>query len=164
VESTIEHRPRYPMPGLGRLASALAGAALFLVPWAFWLARTLPASHTARHWAIAWAGFDGGLALALAATAISAIRRSPWLVAAASATGTLLVVDAWFDVLTAQSGGELALAAGEAVFVELPLAALSFWIVRDAERAIQAVCDCLRIPRPAVNRATAPAHLTVHGG
>jgi hypothetical protein len=131
------------MPGLGRLAPLLAVAALFLIPWAFWLARTLPATHTARHWALGWAGYDGGLALAFASTAISAIRHSPWLVAAASATGTLLVVDAWFDVLTAHAGGELAIAAVEAALVELPLAGLSFWIVRDSERAIQSLCDCL---------------------
>lgn len=133
------------MPSLGRLAPAFVALALFLIPWAFWLSRTLPATHTARHWDLAWAGFDAALAFALASTALSAIRHSPWLAAGASATGTLLVVDAWFDVLTAQGGGELAVAATEAVLVELPLAALSFWIVRDAEHAIQALCDCLRI-------------------
>ncbi|MDE3190042.1 MAG: hypothetical protein KGL94_04395 [Acidobacteriota bacterium] len=155
MDSAIATRPRHRIFLLGLLAPALAAAALFLVPWAVWLARTLPASHTAHHWAIAWAGFDGGLALALASTAVSAIRHSPWLVAAASATGTLLVVDAWFDVLTAHSGGELALAAAEAAFVELPLAALSFWIVRDAERAIRSLCKCLRIPLPAEEPAPA---------
>lgn len=163
MESTIDRRPRYPMPSLGRLAPALAGAAVLLIPWAFWLARTLPATHTDHHWALVWAGFDGGLALALAATAISAVRRSPWLVAAASATGTLLVVDAWFDLLTAHGGGELALAGAEAAFVELPLAALSFWIVRNAERAIQRLCDCLRFPhlRPQAERSPSaePAYL-----
>ena len=147
MDDATESRSPYSMPTLGRLAPALAALAFFLIPWAFWLSRTLPATHAARHWDLAWAGFDAALAFGLASTALSAIRHSPWLAAAASATGTLLVVDAWFDVLTAQGGGELAVAATEAVLVELPLAALSFWIVRDAERAIQALCDCLRIGR-----------------
>lgn len=160
---SAETRPQYRMPSLGRLAPMLAAAALVLVPWTLWLARTLPATHTARHWGLAWAGFDGALAVALASTALSAIRHSPWLVAAASATGTLLVVDAWFDVLTAAGSGELAVAAAEAALVELPLAALSFWIVRDAERAIQTLCDCLRIRRPAANPAALSAHQSEHG-
>ena len=149
------------MPSLGRLAPMLAAIAIALIPWVFWLSQTLPATHTARHWALAWAGFDTALAFGLASTALSAIRHSPWLVAAASATGTLLVVDAWFDVLTAQGGGELTVAAAEAVLVELPLAALSFWIVRDAERAVQALCDCLRIKRDAPKRQPSRAHRTV---
>ncbi|HVC86946.1 MAG TPA: hypothetical protein VNC40_05905, partial [Gaiellaceae bacterium] len=99
VDDTTRTRAQYSMPSLGRLAPMLAAIALALIPWAFWLSRTLPATHTARHWDLAWAGFDAALALGLASTALSAIRHSPWLVAAASATGTLLVVDAWFDVL-----------------------------------------------------------------
>lgn len=161
MEETVASGP-YRMPSLGRLAPALAVFAVFLVPWAFWLSRTLPATHTARHWDLAWAGFDAALALGLASTALSAIRHSPWLVAAASATGTLLVVDAWFDVLTARGGGELAVATAEAVLVELPLAALSFWIVRDAEHAIQKLCDCLRIRRDSPTRAQASTPRLTH--
>ena len=163
MDRVIDMRRGYRMPSLGWLALGLAAAALFLVPWAFWLARTLPATHAASHWALAWAGFDGLLAVALSATAISAMRGSPWLVAAASASGTLVVVDAWFDLLTATSGSELAAAAAEAALVELPLAALSFWIVRDAERAIQTVCDCLRLPRRSPKRAAPSAHPTGNG-
>ncbi|RDI73995.1 hypothetical protein Gocc_2092 [Gaiella occulta] len=164
MEEATGTRGPYRMPSLGRLAPALAVLALFLVPWAFWLSRTLPATHTARHWDLAWAGFDVALAFGLASTALSAVRHSPWLAAAASATGTLLVVDAWFDVLTAQGGSELALAAAEAVLVELPLAALSFWIVRDAERAIETLCDCLRIRRDAPKRAAVPVRPAVRHG
>jgi hypothetical protein len=47
----------------------------------------------------------------------------------ATATGVLLVVDAWFDVLTARSGKPALEALLLAIFVELPLSALSFWIV-----------------------------------
>lgn len=164
MEGVPESAERYRIPGLGPLAPALAAGALFLVPWAFWLARTLPAVHASRHWSIAWAGFDAALALGLASTALSATRHSPWLVAAASATGTLLVVDAWFDVLTARGGGELVVALLEAALVELPLAALSFWIVRDAEHAIQKLCTCARLVRRAPNRTGRAPHRTVRDG
>jgi hypothetical protein len=53
---------------------------------------------------------------------------------AASVTGTLLVCDAWFDAVTARPGGELV----EAALAELPVAALRFWLARDAERALAA--------------------------
>jgi len=163
VEELIGTGGSHRLASVGWLAPALAAAALFLVPWAFWLSRALPATHTARHWDVAWAGFDLALALALAWSAVSAIRHSPWLAAAASATGTLLLVDAWFDTLTARSGGEFAVAAAEAAFVELPLAAFSFWVVRDAERAIQALCDCLRVGRARPNRWRPSPHRSVRG-
>ncbi len=48
----------------------------------------------------------------------------------------LLVCDAWFDVLTARHGGELVEATLEAGLVELPLAALCFWLATDTERTL----------------------------
>jgi hypothetical protein len=135
-----------------RLAPALALAAAFLLPWALWLTKTLPSSHVSRHWDLAWGGFDLGLALALALTATAALRSSPWLSAAASATGTLLLVDGWFDVLTAREGSELAVSASGAVLVELPLAALSFWIARDAARNWERLCGCLDHPGRVLRR------------
>ena len=68
-----------------------------------------------------------GLFAALAATGWAAWRHAWWVQVAAIATATLLVVDVWFDVVTA-SGGALAVAIVEAVLVELPLAALSLSI------------------------------------
>jgi hypothetical protein len=52
--------------------------------------------------------FDIVLALLRVGVAVSAWRRSPWLEGAATAAATLLLVDAWFDVLTASSRSELA--------------------------------------------------------
>jgi hypothetical protein len=49
-------------------------------------------------------------------------------------TGTMLLCDAWFDVITSGSGGEQLEAVLEACFAELPLAALCAFIVFDAER------------------------------
>jgi len=108
--------------------------ALALLPWALWLAKTLPSSHSSEHWDLAWGGFDVLLAVALLGSAIAGFRRSPLLQSWAAAAGTLLVVDAWFDILTAHGGGELELAVIFAAVAELPLAALAFWIALDAER------------------------------
>jgi hypothetical protein len=109
-------------------------AALVLVPTVVLLLVALPSTHRSEHWDIAWGGFDVLLALMLVAVAITAWRGSAWLEAAAAAAATLLFVDAWFDVLTASTRGELVLALVEAVFVELPLAVLCVWLARGAER------------------------------
>lgn len=95
-----------------------------MIPWLFVLAATLPASTRAAHWSTAWTGLDGMEALGLLATGILAIRRNSRLCLAAAATGTLLVVDAWFDVTTAAPGPGAALALAMAACPELPLAAL----------------------------------------
>jgi hypothetical protein len=121
----------------GWVVPLFAVAAVVLVPWIAFLVRSLPSTHAASHWDIAWAGFDGGLALLLVAVAIAAQRRSSWLEGAATAAAALLVVDAWFDVLTSSSHLELGIAIGEAALVELPLAALCLVIARDAERVLQ---------------------------
>jgi hypothetical protein len=106
---------------------------LALLPWGLWLAVSLPHHHETEHWNVAWAGFDVGLALAFVLTAVAAWRRSPWVSAAAAATGTLLIVDAWFDVVL-ESHGELRWSVLTAVSAELPLAALCFWIAYRTER------------------------------
>ena len=67
------------------------------------------------------------LLVALAATAYFALRRSRYLSTAASAAAVLLIVDAWFDVLTTPPGQRLQsilLAAA----VELPLASVCLWL------------------------------------
>jgi hypothetical protein len=122
--------PRWVVPFFGL-------AALLLVPWVVLLVFALPSAHRAAHWDIAWAGFDVGLALLLLAVAVAAWRRSAWLEGAATATATLLFVDAWFDVLTSSTQAELVVSIVEAAFVELPLAVLCLLLARDAERRLQ---------------------------
>jgi hypothetical protein len=111
----------------------LALIALGLVPWAIWLMTVLPSHEVADHWDLAWGGFDLLLAASLLGTAGAAWRQSPLLEAAAASTGTLLVVDAWFDLLTSE-GTDLTYAIILAVLAELPLAVLCVWIVIDSER------------------------------
>jgi hypothetical protein len=113
---------------------ALAGLAL--IPWTIWLTLSLPAHHETENWKTVWAGFDLAEAVALIATAATALRRSPWLAPLAAIAGTLLCVDAWFDITLEVGGRHLLAAVLEAAFVELPLAAICFWVARDAERAV----------------------------
>lgn len=108
--------------------------AVGLLPWALWLSMALPGRHLSEHWDVAWVGFDLMLAGALAATALAAARRSPLLTAAATTAGSLLVVDAWFDVVTASTSRELLDAVVLALLCELPLAGLCFWVAKDGER------------------------------
>lgn len=117
--------------------------AIVLVPWTAYLFVSLPGGYQANHWRLAWGGFDVGLAGALVFTAAAVHRRSPVAEIAATITGTLLVCDAWFDVLTSRGTSDIVQAALDAV-LELGLAALCFWIARNLDRAIETAAPWLR--------------------
>ena len=101
-------------------------AGIALLPWTIWLSASLPPRHESANWDLAWSGFDSALALLFLATAFAAWRRRTWLPAVASATGALLVADAWFDVVLESRSDDRALALVEALAGELPLAGLCF--------------------------------------
>ncbi len=105
-----------------------------LLPWTIWLSQSLKPHHVTNRWDLAWSGFDTGLAVLFLATAFAAYRRSPWVGALAGATGTLLVTDAWFDVVLESHADELRKSIAFAIFVELPLAGFCFWIAQRTER------------------------------
>jgi hypothetical protein len=119
------------------IAPAFVLCVVVLVPWTGYLFGTLPPHYTANHWRIAWGGFDIALALALASTATLIVRRSPFAEVTATVTGTLLVCDAWFDVLTSRGTSAVAQSIVEAMLVELPLAGLCFWIARNLAHAVE---------------------------
>ena len=100
---------------------------LILLPWTIYLAGSLPARRVSTNYDAAWAGFDVLLMLTLASTGYFALRRSRYLAMAASAAAALLVVDAWFDVLTTPASQRIE-SIGLAAFVELPLAAVCIWL------------------------------------
>lgn len=118
--------------------AVLAGCTVALVPWTALLLYELPDTQVAHHWNLAWAGFDVAIAAALTATAITVLRRSGWATVAATTTGTLLIVDAWFDIVTSAGAGErFWVAVGMAAFCELPLAVGCLLIARNVERATE---------------------------
>ena len=98
----------------------------FLIPWTLFLSVVLPPRYITNHWDFAWAGFDVFEWLLFALTAVLTIRRSSWTALTATMLGTVLILDAWFDVLTARSGRDQYSATLEALFIELPLALVSF--------------------------------------
>jgi len=110
--------------------------AVILIVWAGFLILTLPRNYSANHWHVAWGGFDIGLGVALVATAVAVVRRSPYAEVAAAVSGTLLVCDAWFDLLTSRTTGEFVQAA--------PLAALCFWMAINLARAVEVARPFLR--------------------
>ncbi len=121
--------------------------AIALIPWTAYLGSSLPSRHDTVHWTFLWVGFDLGLAIAAAATAVAVLRGWRVLPIVASVTGTLLLCDAWFDLWTSRPGSERAWAVGEAALGELPLAVFSFWVAHDA-RVLETVAARLVRRRP----------------
>jgi hypothetical protein len=110
-------------------ARVLTTAGLALIPWLFVLARVAGA------YPVAWVDLDTMEAIGLVGTGLLLARRDRRRVAVAPATAALLVVDAWFDILTAASGTVLP-AILMATCLELPLASLCTAVTWDALRAL----------------------------
>ena len=125
------------------VVAAFAAAGIGLLPWTIWLSASLSPHHETNRWDLAWSGFDTGLALFFLATAYAAYRRSPWVGALAAATGTMLVVDAWFDIVLESHADELRQSILLAVFAELPAAAFCFWIAMRTERFLAGLVEAV---------------------
>jgi hypothetical protein len=121
------------------LLLVLGGVAVGLLPWIAYLGVTLPSKHLAHHWQVAWVGLDIAEVSALIATFVALLRNSPAVTVLAPIAGTLLLCDAWFDVLTAKPGSDLAWALAFALLAELPLAALCFWIAFEVVEVVDAI-------------------------
>ncbi|MGP9020941.1 hypothetical protein ACT1U9_21410 [Streptomyces sp. BR1] len=107
---------------LPRLATLLTGAGAALLPWMVVLAGTLPQTTEVSNWSAAWIGLDVLLAVGLTGTGALLKRGDARVGQAAAATGALLLVDAWFDVMTSAPGPEFTTSVVLAVCAELPLA------------------------------------------
>src|ERR671931_849032 len=128
-----------PAPLRHWVAALFAAAGLVLLPWTIWLAASLEPHHETTSWDLAWSGFDMGLAVMFLLTALAAWRRSLWVGVCAATTGTLLVADAWFDVVLESHYDERLMALMLAAFVELPVAAVCFWIAYRTERFLEGI-------------------------
>ncbi|MBP2324975.1 hypothetical protein JOF56_005360 [Kibdelosporangium banguiense] len=102
----------------------LGVAAVVLVPWTAYLARTLPDHFSTGQWRVAWVGFDAVLVCCFGLAAWLGYRRRRAAVALLVATAALLCCDAWFDVVLDWTSSDrwtsIVLAAG----IEVPIAVL----------------------------------------
>ena len=130
--SSAEPEPLVPPPP-SWVAPVFVVMGIGLLPWTVVLALTLPARHGIHHYGLAWTGFDIALAVTLLVTGIGAYRRAAWLQGVAAASATLLICDAWFDVLSSTSRRETLIAVALALLVELPVAAACLFVARHAE-------------------------------
>jgi hypothetical protein len=121
-----------PLPRwLGPLAVCCA---VGIVPWMVYLAMTLPERTRAVDYDIAWIGYDAAMCAVLAALAYCALRRKMATGAIAAVAATMLVVDAWFDIVTTDKRQQLMMAIISAAFAEIPLAIVCAWVAINAER------------------------------
>jgi hypothetical protein len=116
-------------PALPRwIAGAYTLLVAITVPWTIYLGITLPTKELSTHYDISWVGLDIAIAFLLVLNAVFSYLESKWLVLSATATSTLLITDAWFDVVTARAGRPFHDAMASALFIELPLAILTFHV------------------------------------
>jgi hypothetical protein len=117
-------RPRLPRDPLLTL---LASAALVETAWTIYIGWRLPRHYVANHWDLAWVGLDVAQIAMLLLAAWAAWRGRALLILFATAAGTLLLVDAWFDVTTARNGGFVQ-SLIFALAIEIPSAMFLFWV------------------------------------
>jgi len=96
-----------------------------LAAWTGVLAASLPRYYRAGGWRGAWVGFDLALLAAFAATGWASWRRRQILIICLVVLATLLLCDAWFDVVLDAHTKGFWLSLLSALVVELPLAAVA---------------------------------------
>jgi hypothetical protein len=112
------------------LSTFLLAGATALVGWTIFLGLSLPPRYDAGHWNVLWTGFDVGLLCVFAYGAWAAWFRRQILATTAIVAGTLLLCDAWFDIVTSIGHRDQWLTLLTGLAGELPLAAFFFWLYR----------------------------------
>ncbi|HVB51559.1 MAG TPA: hypothetical protein VND89_07505 [Acidimicrobiales bacterium] len=118
-----------------RVLTALITGAVLEIVWTVYLGGHLPRHYIVHHWDLAWVGLDVAEIVALLGAAWAAWRRRAVLILFSIVSATLLLVDAWFDVTTANRAS-FAESFVVAVFVEVPSAALLLWVAYRAARVL----------------------------
>ncbi len=123
-----------PKPGTSwrwdALLVVIAVSCLVLAAWIGYLAVVLPQFYRTGSWRGAWVGFDVGELAAFAAVGWAAWRRRQLLIIALVVLATLLICDAWFDVVLDLDKPGFWESLASALAVELPLALLAILMAR----------------------------------
>jgi hypothetical protein len=131
------------------LLGVLITAALLETAWIVYVGVRLPRHYVANHWDLAWVGLDVAQVVMLLASAWAAWRRRALLILFATSSGTLMVLDAWFDVTTAR-GGDFDQSLILALAIEIPFALGLFWVsrrtVKQLERSMPSDPDRVHAP------------------
>jgi hypothetical protein len=121
-------------PGTGwkwdLLLVLIIGGCIGLAAWIGYLAVSLPTYYRAGSWRGAWVGFDIAELAVFAITGWAAWRRRQILIICLIVLATLLLCDAWFDVvLDTRTAGFLG-SLLSALLVEVPIAVLAVVVAR----------------------------------
>jgi phosphoglycerol transferase MdoB-like AlkP superfamily enzyme len=135
-----------------RMAWLFLAAAFLLIPWTAYLAVTLPKRDIDTHYRGAWVGFDLLLVATIVLTAYYAFKVDTRVQLPATATATLLLVDAWFDVMTAGGRKATASALLMALCIEIPAALFSLWLARRVNHNADRIALVAHGYRPDVGR------------
>jgi hypothetical protein len=103
----------------------IATCCVLLAAWTAMLAATLPMQYRAGGWRGAWVGFDVALLVALGATGWAAWHGRQVLILCLTVVATLLLCDAWFDVVLDIRTRGFTMSLLTALAVEVPLAVLA---------------------------------------
>jgi hypothetical protein len=114
-----------------------------LIPWTIYLAFTLPDNFSAHYWSIAWVGFDVALTVVISFVTWAAYFQKQILVAAAIVAATLLICDAWFDVIMSLGTRDELITISTALLVEIPLAVFFILLARRIMRRTLGVFQLL---------------------
>jgi hypothetical protein len=80
---------------------------IVFIPWIILLAKDLPSRHLSTHWSTLWVGFDIMELIAIVTSFYFMLRRKVWVIISATALATLLIGDAWVDILTSKPGKQI---------------------------------------------------------
>jgi hypothetical protein len=127
--SPVHTSPGHFQPGPRRrrmlVLTLIAACCIILAAWTGVLAATLPMQYRAGGWRGAWVGFDIALLIALLATGWAAWHGRQVLIMCLTVVATLLLCDAWFDVVLDARTRGFGMSLVSALVVEVPLAVLS---------------------------------------
>jgi hypothetical protein len=108
----------------------LMAVCLVLAAWIGILAVTLPLTFKIDHWRAVWIGLDVAELAGFAATVWASWKQRQVIIVCMIITGTLLVCDAWFDIVLDLGTANITVSILAAVFGEFPLAFLLFSAAR----------------------------------